>query len=73
MGVCVHAGSGVPKPFEVTVGEVRQPHDMITGGRATSSFVVSRELALSEAPGAYQRFDQRVGGYTEVILEPGVA
>jgi glutathione-independent formaldehyde dehydrogenase len=61
------------KPFEVAVEEVRRLRDMITEGRATPSFVVSHELLLNEAPGAHQKFDQRVGGYTTVILKPGVA
>lgn len=49
----------------------RQLRDMITEGRATPSFVVSHELALEQAPAAYQKFDQRVEGYTKVILKPG--
>jgi glutathione-independent formaldehyde dehydrogenase len=49
----------------------RQLRDMITEGRATPSFVVSHELPLEQAPAAYQKFDQRVEGYTKVILKPG--
>ncbi|GAA2781081.1 glutathione-independent formaldehyde dehydrogenase [Saccharopolyspora taberi] len=48
----------------------RQLRDMITTGRATPSFVVSHELSLSEAPDAYRKFDQRVEGYTKVVLHP---
>jgi glutathione-independent formaldehyde dehydrogenase len=43
---------------------------MITDGRARPSFVVSHVLPLDEAPAAYQKFDQRVDGYTKVILRP---
>ncbi|MGH3098613.1 MAG: glutathione-independent formaldehyde dehydrogenase [Streptosporangiales bacterium] len=49
----------------------RQLRDMITEGRAEPSFVVSHELRLDEAPSAYQKFDQRIEGYTKVILKPG--
>lgn len=48
----------------------RQLRDMITAGRARPSFVVSHELSLSEAPEAYRKFDQRVEGYTKVVLHP---
>jgi glutathione-independent formaldehyde dehydrogenase len=48
----------------------RQLRDLITEGRATPSFVVSHELPLDQAPAAYQKFDQRVDGYTKVILKP---
>jgi glutathione-independent formaldehyde dehydrogenase len=39
-------------------------------GRARPSFVVSHDLPLAEAPGAYRKFDRRVDGYTKVILHP---
>ncbi|MEX5716998.1 glutathione-independent formaldehyde dehydrogenase [Geodermatophilus maliterrae] len=48
----------------------RQLRDLITEGRATPSFVVSHELPLDEAPVAYQKADQRVDGYTKVVLKP---
>ncbi len=48
----------------------RQLRDLITAGRAKPSFVVSHELPLDQAPGAYSKFDQRVDGYTKVILRP---
>lgn len=48
----------------------RQLRDMITAGRANPSFVVSHELSLSEAPEAYRKFDQRIEGYTKVVLHP---
>ncbi|MBB5155054.1 glutathione-independent formaldehyde dehydrogenase [Saccharopolyspora phatthalungensis] len=48
----------------------RQLRDMIIAGRAKPSFVVSHELSLNEAPDAYRKFDQRIEGYTKVILHP---
>ena len=44
--------------------------DLIIADRAKPSFVVSHEIALDEAPGAYQKFDRREDGYTKVILHP---
>ena len=44
--------------------------DMISAGRAQPSFVVSHEIGLDEAPEAYTKFDQRVEGYTKVIIHP---
>jgi glutathione-independent formaldehyde dehydrogenase len=48
----------------------RQLRDLISAGRAQPSFVVSHELPLDQAPGAYQKFDKRVEGYTKVVLKP---
>lgn len=47
-----------------------QLRDMIIAGRATPSFVVSKELPLSDAPDAYARFDKREDGYSKVLLQP---
>ena len=44
--------------------------DLIIADRASPSFVVSHEIALDEAPAAYQKFDRREDGYTKVILHP---
>ena len=44
--------------------------DMISAGRASPGFVVSHEIGLDEAPDAYTKFDQRVEGYTKVIIHP---
>lgn len=51
----------------------RQLRDLIIAGRAKPSFVVSHELPLEDAPSAYQKFDQRIEGYTKVVLHPGHA
>ena len=47
-----------------------QLRDLIVAGRATPSLLVSHELPLVEAPGAYEKFDQRVDGFTKVLLHP---
>ncbi|MBO0804781.1 MAG: glutathione-independent formaldehyde dehydrogenase [Nocardiopsaceae bacterium] len=44
--------------------------DLIIAGRATPSKIVSHELPLSDAPGAYDKFDKRVDGFTKVLLHP---
>jgi glutathione-independent formaldehyde dehydrogenase len=44
--------------------------DEIIAGRAIPAKVISHELALTEAPDAYEKFDKRVDGYTKVILHP---
>ena len=44
--------------------------DLIVAGRATPSLLVSHELVPEQAPGAYERFDKRAGGYTKVLLHP---
>jgi glutathione-independent formaldehyde dehydrogenase len=44
--------------------------DMIISGRANPGFVVSHTVSLDDAPDAYKKFDQRVDGYTKVILNP---
>jgi glutathione-independent formaldehyde dehydrogenase len=48
----------------------RQLRDLIITGRATPSFIVSHEVSLEEAPDAYEKFDQRLDGYTKVLLKP---
>lgn len=47
--------------------------DLIIAGQARPSFVVSKELPLADAPGAYERFDRREEGYSKVVLRPGQA
>ncbi len=48
----------------------RQLRDLIISGRATTSFLASHELSLSEAGDGYARFDERRDGYTKVVLHP---
>lgn len=49
----------------------RQLSGLIEAGTAKPSFIVSHELALSEAPRAYKHFNARDDGWTKVILTPG--
>ncbi len=85
-GVGGHAGPGtllvamdtlVEKGLRLGTGRAdvrrydRQLRDLITEGRARPGFVVSHELPLVEAPDAYREADQRVDGYTKVVLRPG--
>lgn len=48
----------------------RRLRDLIIQGRATPGWIVSHELSLDEAPMAYEKFDQRVDGWTKVLLHP---
>src|SRR5260370_27574211 len=62
----------------ITIGMGRDPderyntqlRDMIIAGRARPSQIVSHRLPLSQAPEAFQKFDQRLDGYIKVILDP---
>jgi glutathione-independent formaldehyde dehydrogenase len=72
----VRIGKLFEKGLRIGVGQCnvkrynRELRDLIIAGRATPSFVVSHELPLDQAPGAYEKFDQRVEGYTKVVLHP---
>ncbi|MGW5668963.1 glutathione-independent formaldehyde dehydrogenase [Micromonospora sp. NPDC003776] len=48
----------------------RQLMNLIAGGKAKPSFIVSHELKLDEAPQGYENFDRRVDGWTKVLLHP---
>ncbi|MEN3360570.1 MAG: glutathione-independent formaldehyde dehydrogenase [Mycobacteriales bacterium] len=48
----------------------RQLRDLIIAGRARPAWIVSHELPLDETPGAYDKFDRRVDGWTKVLLHP---
>jgi len=49
----------------------RRLMNLIEAGRAKPSMIVSHELALDQAPEAYEKFDKRARGWTKVILKPG--
>ncbi len=51
----------------------RQLRDLIHMDRATPSWIVSHELPLSQAPEAYEHFDNRDDGWTKVLLKPAMA
>ena len=44
--------------------------DLVIAGKATPGILVSHEMALDEAPYAYDKFDKRVDGYTKILLHP---
>lgn len=44
--------------------------NLIHAERAKPSWIVSHEIALDEAPSAYEQFDARAAGWTKVILHP---
>ena len=45
--------------------------NLIHTGKARPSLIVSHELPLDQAPGAYKSFDKRETGWTKVVLKPG--
>ena len=51
----------------------RALRDLIAGGKAKPSCIVSHELPLDRAPEAYQHFDARDEGWTKVVLHPEMA
>ena len=46
--------------------------NLIHVGKAKPSMIISHELTLADAPGAYENFDKRKEGWTKVILKPGM-
>ncbi|WP_031084683.1 glutathione-independent formaldehyde dehydrogenase [Streptomyces sp. NRRL WC-3549] len=48
----------------------RALRDLIAGGVAEPSFLVSHQLPLDRAPAAYEKFDAREPGWTKVVLRP---
>ena len=44
--------------------------DLIVSGKSKPSVIVSHRLPLEAAPNAYAKFEQRVEGYTKVVLKP---
>jgi glutathione-independent formaldehyde dehydrogenase len=52
---------------------MRRLRDLIIADRANPSFIISHDLPLEDGPDAYEKFDQRVAGYTKVALHPALA
>jgi glutathione-independent formaldehyde dehydrogenase len=48
----------------------RMQLDLIRGGKARPSYIVSHELPLGAAPDGYEHFDRRDDGWTKVVLHP---
>lgn len=61
----------------VTVGTGQAPvkkyneylRDLIIAGRAKPSRIVSHHIRIDDAPNAYDKFDQRIDGYTKVLIQ----
>ena len=66
-GISVGSGQTPVKAYNLFL------RDLIIAGRARPSFIISHRLPLTAAPQAYQKFDERVDGYTKVILKPNGA
>jgi glutathione-independent formaldehyde dehydrogenase len=49
----------------------RQLRDLIIEGRARPGWIASHELPLDQAAIGYDNFDQRIDGWTKVLLHPG--
>lgn len=63
-GISIEMGQAPVKKYNVYL------RDLIVAGKAKPSFIVSHRLPLSEAPDAYEKFDERSDGYTKVLLKP---
>jgi len=46
--------------------------DLIIGGRAKPSFVVTKQMTLNEAPEAYEKIDKQESGFVKVIFKTGL-
>ncbi|HYZ01852.1 MAG TPA: glutathione-independent formaldehyde dehydrogenase [Candidatus Binatia bacterium] len=66
-GITVSGGQANVKQYNARL------RDLIVAGRARPSFIVSQRLPLTEAPVAFQRFDERADGFTKVVFKPGLA
>ncbi len=63
-GLSIEMGQCPVKKYNVYL------RDLIVAGLAKPSFIVSHHLPLEGAVDAYQKFDQRIDGYTKVLLKP---
>jgi glutathione-independent formaldehyde dehydrogenase len=63
-GIGIEMGQAPVKRYNVYL------RDLIVGGLAKPSFLVSHRLPLEAAPQAYEKFDLRTEGYTKVLLKP---
>ena len=53
--------------------EIGLANTVNSAGVAKPSFIISHEINIGEAPTAYQKFDQRIEGYTKVLIHPNGA
>lgn len=66
-GLTIEMGQAPVKRYNVYL------RDLILAGKCKPSRYVSHRLPLEGAPEAYQRFDDRVEGYTKILLKPQLA
>ncbi len=72
-------GSAFEKGLSLGTGQCpvkrynRELRDLIIRGQAKPSVIVSHEMSLDEAVGAYDQFDKRADGWTKVLLHPSRA
>jgi glutathione-independent formaldehyde dehydrogenase len=69
---------GLAEVFDkaLTIGSGQAPvkryneylRDPIVNGRANPGKIVSHNISIEDVPGAYQRFDKRIDGYTKVLI-----
>ncbi|KAI4273814.1 MAG: hypothetical protein LQ337_004390 [Flavoplaca oasis] len=77
--MAINFGKLFEKDFSLGTGQCnvkkynRYLRNMIISGKADPSFVVSHESGMDDAPTAYEKFDKRVEGYTEVLIHPNGA
>ena len=70
-------GAAFEKGLSIAAGQCpvkkynRELRDLIIRGQAFPSRIVSHELSLDDAAGAYASFDKREDGWTKVLLRPG--
>jgi glutathione-independent formaldehyde dehydrogenase len=65
-GLSIEMGQAPVKRYNVYL------RDLILAGVAKPSFIVSQRLPLEAAPDAYQKFDERLDGYSKVLLKPQI-
>ena len=62
-----YAGMG---PYQAPVKKYNEYlRDLIVTGKAKPSKIVSHRIEIDDAPDAYKKFDQRIDGYTKVLIK----
>jgi glutathione-independent formaldehyde dehydrogenase len=64
-GVSLHFGRTHDRRYTTRL------RDLVVAGRARPGRIVTHHGRLEDAPGLYQRFDQRADGVIKAVLRPG--